>query len=143
MIKDKEIEIINYYELEKYLEKSLSKKIEIPNPSLNIKVYKYTSIEEEINATCIKIINLIKNNIPLNKIFLGNIDDDYIFLLKKIFSFYNIPLNIDLKESIYSTKVVKDYLLTNELDLEDISKNSINKKIISCLNKISNLEDND
>ena len=43
---------------------------------------------------------------------------------------------------IYSTKVVKDYLNTKELDLENKDKKSINKKLINILSDLSFLDEN-
>ncbi len=140
-LKDTEIEIKEYFELEKYQELALGKKIEVPNTTLSTKVMEYETIEEEISGTCIMIRQLLEKGIPFNKIYLSNIKEDYLFLVKKIFSYYQIPINIDLKESIYSTKIGLDYLKTNELDLEKKEYLPINKKIISLLKRIVELED--
>ena len=140
-IKNSDIELSYYFELEKYLEELFPKKELIVPEKLDIKVYEYETLEEEISATCIKIRKLIKEGVPLSKIYLSNIGEDDLFLLNKMFSYYQIPINIDFKESIYSTKVVQDYLKTNTLDLEKEENIPINKKIISVLKRILLLEE--
>ena len=140
-LKTNEIEIIQYMELEKYLLKDLNKTIIIPNTTLDKEVYEYETIEDEINATCIEIRKLLEQGINPNKIFLTNINEEYLFLLKRLFNYYQIPINIDLKESIYSTKLVQDYLNGNELDLDNKEYSNITSKIISCLKKVAFLEE--
>lgn len=131
----------NYYDLDKYEEEMLNTKIEIPKSTLTSKVVECKTIEEEVNYVCLKILELINNGVDINKIFLTNISNDYYYIMNKLFKYYNIPLNLDTKASIYSTKVVSDYLKTNELDLEDKNKNSINRKLINVLSSISMLDD--
>ena len=139
-IKGKEIEVINYYDLDKYQEKILGN-IEIPNTKLNTKVYEFKSIEEELNFVCIEIIKLLNKGIDINKIYLSNVTEEYNYILSKIFSYYKIPININFKDSIFSTPTVKEYLNTNKLDLENESKITINKKIINIIKDIP-LDDN-
>ena len=134
-IKGKEIEVINYYDLDKYQEKILGN-IEIPNTKLNTKVYEFKSIEEELNFVCIEIIKLLNKGIDINKIYLSNVTEEYNYILSKIFSYYKIPININFKDSIFSTPTVKEYLNTNKLDLENESKITINKKIINIIKDI-------
>lgn len=142
-LEKKTIIIKNYYKLEKYLDEILNNKIELETKYELKSIIEYKTMEEEINGVCLEIIDLIKNNIPLNKIFLTNITTDYNYSLKKIFSYYNIPINIDMNYSLYSTKIVKDYLLTNELDLTNLSKLPITKKLVNIVNSLSFLDSDD
>lgn len=137
----KKVVVKNYYDLDKYEEQMLNTKIVMPPKIIQSPVVECQSIEEEINYVCLKIIELINNGVDINKIYLTNISSDYYYLLKKIFSYYNIPLNLDMNYSIYSTKVVSDYLKTKEIDLEDSTKNIINRKLISIISKLSVLDD--
>ena len=142
-IKDKTIEVFNYYDLDKYEEIALNYKLDINKVNINKKVYEFNSIEEEINYICIKIIELINSGVDINKIYLTNVSNDYLYTIKQLFKYYNIPININFNDSIYGTKIVQDYLKTKELDLDDSNKNNINKKIINILEDLSNIDSND
>ncbi len=140
-ISTKNIITTNYYDLDKYEEEMLNTKIEIPKSTINAKVVEAINIEEEVNYVCLKILELLDNGIDINKIYLTNISNDYYYIIHKLFNYYNIPLNLDTKDSIYSTKVVSDYLKTNELDLEDKNKLPINRKLVNILSSLSSLDE--
>lgn len=137
-LKDKDIEVKNYYDLDLYEEEALNYKSNIIPGTINTPVYEFSTMEEEVSFVCIKIIELINDGVDINKISLCNVNSDYYYTLKRLFSYYNIPINIPFKNSIYSTKVVKDYLDTGVIDLEDLSKYIINKKLV---NYITDLND--
>ena len=141
-IKNKEIEVINYYDLDKYIENALNYKVEIPKVNLDLKVYEFNSMEEEVNFVCIKIRELLKKNIDINKIFLTNVSSDYHYILNKLFNYYQIPININYQDSIFGTTPVQEYLKTKELDLSDSNKSIINKKIVNILNDLIELDKN-
>jgi len=136
----KEIEVRGYYDLDRYEEEVFNHKIEIPFASVKTPVYEFATIEEEVNFICLEIIKLLDKGVDINKIFLCNVTEEYLYTLKKIFGYYRIPINIDFKDSIYSTKVVKDYLETLEIDLDDKSKNEINRKLIKVITEMSKLD---
>ena len=142
-IKNKTIEVINYYDLDKYEESALNYKFDIPRIKLNSKVLEFNTIEEEINYVCIKIIELLNNGVDINNIYLTNVSNDYLYIIKNMFKYYKIPININFNDSIFGTKIVQDFIKTKELDLEDPNKNSINKMIINILEELSNIEEND
>lgn len=133
IIKKRKILVKGYYELEKYEEEMLSFSFEAPKCKVTSPVIRFDTLEEEINYTAIKIRNLIKKGISLNNIYLTNIAEDNYYLLRKIFSFYEIPLNIEIQEKIYGTKACQEYLETNELNP---NYPSINKKIIDVINDL-------
>lgn len=136
-LKDKEIEVRNYYDLDLYEEEALSYKNQFSFSGINKPVYEFNTMEEEVNFVCLEIIKLLNSGVSINKINLCNVSEDYFYTLKRMFSYYNIPINIPYKNSIYSTKVVKDYLNTGVIDLEDINKYGINKKIVNIINDTS------
>ena len=140
-ISTKNIITKNYYDLKKYEEEMLNTKVEIPKCSLNTKVVECKTIEEEVNYVCLKILDLINSGVDINKIFITNYSNDYYYIMNRLFKYYNIPINLDPKSSIYSTKVVSDYLKTKELDLEDKNKSIINRKLINILSSISSLDE--
>lgn len=143
-IKNKKIVIKNYSNLDKYIEEILGKyEIEILNKNTLEVITEYKTMEEEISNTCIQIIKLINKGIPLEKIYLTNITTDYNYSIKKIFSYYNIPINIDMDNSLYATKTIKDFLQNGTIDLENIDKSLINKKLISILNDLSFIDKDD
>ena len=140
-IKTKNILVKSYYDLDKYEEEMLNTKVEIPASSLQVPVVECATLEEEVNEVCLKILDLLKQGIDINKIYLTNISNDYYYTIHKLFNYYNIPINLDMNNSIYGTKVVKNFLETNQLDLEDKSKSLINRKLINILSSLSALDE--
>ena len=141
-LKTKTIIVKNYYDLDKYEEEILNTKTEIPESTINIPVVECITLEEEVNDVALKILKLLNSGVSLNNIYLSNISNDYYYTIKKIFSYYNIPINLDMPSSIYSTKVVSDYLKTKELDLENKDKAQINRKLVNILSSLSSLDSN-
>lgn len=142
-INRKTIIVKNYYKLEKYLDNILNKKTPLEKNYELKSIKEYQTMEEEINGVCLEIIKLLKKKVPLNKIYLTNIQDDYNYSIKKIFSYYNIPINIDMNYSLYSTKIVKDYLKENKIDLENPKDYTITKQLIEIINSLSFLDNKD
>lgn len=140
-IKRRNILVKNYYDLDLYEEKILNYKEKFHVATIDCDVYEYQTMEDEVNYTCLKIIDLINNGVDINKICLTNITDDYLYTIKKMFSYYNIPINIDMKNSIYSTKVVKDYLDTGKVYMDDSSKLRINKYLVNIINSLVDIKD--
>ena len=66
----KEIEVINYFDLDKYEELALNYHVEVPDVELNAKVCSCETLEEEVNDVCLKIIDLINNGVDINNIHL-------------------------------------------------------------------------
>ena len=139
-ISKRNIEVRNYYDLDLYEEKALNYKFNGNNNTINTCVYEFNTLEEEVNFICIKIVELIKNNIDINKIHLCNVSEEYFYTISKLFSYYNIPINIPYKNSIYGTKVVSDYLNNGTLNLE---VSDINKKLVGVINSLARLDSND
>ena len=99
--------------------------------------FKYQKDELEFIAS-----DISKNHIKhLNDVYLVNIGSEYLLELKRIFKLYNIPINIDNKKSIYSTKVVQDFInniketkdINNSLD--KVNNQDIKNVIIDIINK--------
>ena len=137
-LNNKEIIVKNYYDLDLYEEKALNYKKEEKEYNLNTKVVKCDTLEEEVNQVCLNIIELLNKNIDINKIFIGNVSSDYLYTINKLFKYYKIPINLDMNNSIYSTKVVNDYLNNNILDLE--SNDKITKKLVNVISSLSMLD---
>ena len=106
------------------------------------RVYSFNHIEDEVLFVANKISKLLKNNITIDKIKLI-ISSEYKEVIKRIFMFYNIPINVS-KSSVYSTYVCKrvlDNLNDIENVLDDIKDIDIKNKIIGVLNNYSFISD--
>ena len=122
---DYDVEYINYEKKDKDLE-----------------VVEFNDIEEEVNTTILRIIDLVKSGISLNNIYLCNIDNSYNYLLKKLFNLYNIPLELDLKESLNSVLFINEYFITGKIPEVNEENKSIVKTFINLLNKYVSISDN-
>lgn len=142
-ISKRKVEVQNYYDLDLYEEKALSFSLNVPKVSFSTSVYEFDSMEEEINFVCCQITKLLNQGIDVEKIFLCNVSSDYYYTIERIFSYYHIPVMIPYKRSIYSTKVVADFLETGELDLDNPVKEAINKKLISILDELASFSKDD
>lgn len=137
-LKSKEIEVNNIYDLEPIDQKNLSYEINIPKVDLSNIVYEFPSLEKEVSFVCLEIRKLLEKDIPLNKIYLVNVSEDYYYTLDKMFSYYGIPIMIPYKNSIYGTKIVKDYLEENILLDQD---DEITNKLKDVLGELSVLDE--
>ena len=110
-------------------------------------IHEFNNITEEIEFVAQNICKLVEQGIDINKIKLVNISNDYNNEIKKIFKFYNIPININ-KKNIYGTKIVNDFLnhyeenINNTLkyieenyDLKNDTNLKIYNKLINIINE--------
>ena len=139
-IKDKKIIIYdNLTKFEKYLFKNL-KYEEGKEPQKNYlpDIYEFSTGEEEINFIAIKISELINSGIPIEKIKLTNVSQNYLIELKKIFDFYNLKINKSIDVPIIATVIGKTFYA----NLESVTKaiDSISKyKNTDIYNSIINI----
>ena len=138
-LKNKKKVVLNYPKLDLYEKKALEVEKKDPVEEKELTVTEYKTMEEEVNGVALKIISLIKKNVDINKIYLTNVTSDYFYTVDRIFSYYHIPINLPRKTSIYGTKIVKDYLKDETLDLEQ--DNKITKKLVSILNSLVSIKD--
>jgi len=144
-INGKNIIIYNYdlNKFEKYLLRDL--KYEIIDTNINTyipKIYEFNTMLDEVNFVAYKISDLIYNGTDISNIKLTNIGNDYIDIINKVFSFYNLKTNKHHKTSISSTIIGKTFLDNLDCGIEyavsSISKYSNTKtynKIIDLCNK--------
>ena len=139
-LKTKKVIVYKYNTLDKYEEEMFSDCLIIKEKEnkLDKKVMKCNTLEEEVLYVIEEIIKLVHSGVSLNKIYLSNIDNDYIYTIKALFSYFNIPINIDIKENIYGTKLVSDYLKNKKLPTFN---NRVTTKLISVINSLVMLED--
>ena len=103
------------------------------------KAYEFAHIEDEVDFVASKICSLIKNGIDIDKIKISNIDDEYKPIIKRVFYFYNIPINLDDEETLYST-IPASFLIKNfNSDLSDIIEKLKEKYNPSVVNQIINI----
>lgn len=140
-LKDKTIDATSYYDLDLYEEKALQTKQEIPEVVLNFPIYEFSTLEEEVHFVCVKIRELLKKKVPLSKIFLCNVTEEYFFTLDKMFSFYHIPIEIPFQNSIYSTPIVQEYLKTGFLDPE--KNDFVTKSLRSLIGQLMDLDEDE
>lgn len=80
-------------------------------------IYQFDTIEEEVTYIANEICHLIQKGISFNQIKLCGVVGEYSSIIKRIFSWYHIPITFQ-DSYLYSTSIAKDFL--NHLE-----KNSI------------------
>ncbi len=138
-----DVKVSHYYDLDLYEEKAIGTTISVPDCTFHHDVYSFSTMEDEISFVCIQIRELLKKGVSFEQIYLTNVSKDYYYTLEKMFSYYHIPIQIPYQYSIYSTKVIQDYLKTKQMDLEDSSKIKIYQKLFSVLEKLEGIEEDD
>lgn len=146
-LKTKKIKVVNYPRLEKYL-LDIFKELdaEIINKDYCDKkftVYSYKSLYEEVASIIYKIIELVRKGISLNKIFLLNVTEEYIYTIKNLFSLFHIPIELGSFNSISTSLLVKRYLESKELPEVNEENRELVHKIIDIKNSLVYLEDDD
>lgn len=110
---------------------------EIKNETL---IYEYNDSESEIENLANRIGDLLTKGISPDKIHILNYSKDYFNYINKIFTFYNIPFNINSDSYLYDMQYVKDiysdYVKTSNWNLNDYNT-EINNYIIDIANSIS------
>lgn len=110
------------------------------------KVYRFDTLENEVDAVCYEISKLIHSGVNINNIKLANVNGDYLFTLKRYFKMYNLPLNIQSETTLYSLRQVKDFYnkccennsLQEGLDyfFNEYKQEDVYKKILNICNKL-------
>ena len=152
-LKNKNIEVYGYDSIPNFYKKYLSDigATIIPKEYGNYKhdIYEFSFIDDEIEYVANRIIDLINSGVDINNIKLTNVNRDYIEPIARIFSLYNIPVDLNEDNNIYNTLIIKDFiglyksntkedsinLLKEKYDLDDENNNYIFNKLISILNK--------
>lgn len=158
-IKNKNIIIYGYDYFDKFDLKVIDKLKEYSNTQVFYKVespkkdliaYEFSDIESEVHYIAKSIYDLIKNNISLDRIKLANVDNDYKKEIRKIFKFYNIPVDLKEQISLFDITIGKDVInyIKEEYSFYDIINfikdkydNSLVNKIINIFNEYSFFEE--
>ena len=138
-LKGKRKVVLNYPKLDLYERIALETEEIVTKDQKELVVTEYKTMEEEVNGIALKILKLLNEKVSINKIYLTNVTNDYLYTIDRIFSYYKIPINLNIKYPIFGTKIVKDYLQEEKLDLEN--SNRITKKLVSILNSLIDLKD--
>lgn len=138
--------ILDDVELDPYIIKELKKyeikKLEEKNEIYSKVVYEADNIDEEVNFVILNIISLLKD-VNIDKIHLLNVGKEYILPIKRLFSFYNIPININDKKTVYTEPKIQEFIKklkeTNniEISLDIIKDNELYTPILNICNKFS------
>lgn len=139
-LKTKKIVVYNYNVLDKYEEEMFKDATIIQDTIrlINKKVMKCRTLEDEVLYVIEEILKLCKSGISLDKVYVSGITTDYLYTINRLFSYFNIPINIDMKESIYGTSIVKDYLENKQIPSIN---NNIVKKLLNVVNSLVDIED--
>lgn len=113
------------------------------------KVYEFNTIEEEIDYVASKICDLISDDIDINKIKITGYSTEYSNVIRRIFNFYNIPINLDENRNVISSNIVSSFFeyltyntveeslkcLCDKYDVNEENNKYIYEKIIDTLNR--------
>lgn len=112
------------------------------------KVYEFDNIDKEIEYVAYSICELIDSGVDINNIKISNIDEDYINPIKRIFSSFNIPINLPNNSYIIGTKIGKEFIdnLDSNINktIDNLSKykeDPIYNLIINICNKYTFIDD--
>ena len=70
----------------------------------------FSTKEEELFYTFEEIAKLLDKKVDINDIYIANIDSSYYSIIRKISSFYKLPINLKPKETLYNIPYIKDIL---------------------------------
>ena len=152
MLNKKNIKVIGYESIEPFILKKLNdynfKILNLKKEKYTHKVYEFETQTDEVVYTATKVIECL-NKININDINLVIPSEEYLNELERIFELYNIPLNINQGESIYSTKTASDFIKklkeTKNIkkSLVSINQNDIYNQIVDIINKYIFIKDVD
>ena len=110
-------------------------------------IYEFNTIEEEVTYVACEICRLVKKGVAFNKIKLCGATGEYFDVIKRIFKWYNIPINFN-DNYLISTSIAYDFLeklddegtevlkyLEDKYPLDNLKNLELYNKIIQILNK--------
>jgi len=96
-------------------------------------------MEEELVNLAVTVRKLIGEGISPSHIHIAHVTDDYFYCMRRIFSYFQIPLQPFCKYPLYGTVVVSKYLKTGKINLMDTS--FLNLQLLQVVNSVSYLEE--
>ena len=110
-------------------------------------IYSFKTMEEECEYVAYEICKLIDKGIDVNNIKLSNVDSSYYNTLERIFSLFNLRINIPYKAKLSSYEIASEFIkLYREKSLEEalslIDENeAMYGEIIKIINKYRKYND--
>ena len=107
----------------------------------NHDIYEFKTIEDEVYYVAYQICELISKGIDINNIKLTNIDKNYYNVINRIFSLFNLKVNINYQRKLASFETIRNFIkLYRECDdINQAIKNiQIEEDIYSELIKVIN-----
>ncbi len=101
-------------------------------------ILQFKNINDEIEYIANEIFKKINTGTNLNDIYLANYNSEYESSIKRVFNFYNIPINLTSATSLYDTNIGLNIL--NNLDnyeevLKEIQGSVLYNDVINIFNK--------
>ncbi len=114
-------------------------------PPKELTVYKFQTIQEELEYVLQQICDLLTSGISLHQIKLIGVSDEYTELLTRMSKLYHVPIQISNQNSIYETEIGKAFLellkekttfeeIINQLEEEETDEEII-AQLINILNQ--------
>lgn len=119
----------------------------------SLKAYEFKDMQDEVNFVANEILSLNEKGVSLENIYIANVDEDYDYVIDRVFKMYELPYNKSNNTSLYETEVglfFLDNLDKGKKEALDLTKdkypNSLDiiNLIVECINNfcfIDNLED--
>ena len=105
-------------------------------------IFKFKTMEEEVSYVAHEIASLIDKGIDINHIKLTNIDKSYYNTINRIFTLFNLKVNIKNNRPLISYQIVKNFITKYQetsdisLSLEALDKdNPIYDELVKVINK--------
>ncbi len=86
-------------------------------------IYETKNIEEEVTFIASQIAELIDNGVPINNIKLANVSGDYKNIIRRVFSIFNIPVDLQDDNNLFGTALGQYFIEHLDSDIN----NTINK----------------
>lgn len=107
----------------------------------NHNIIEFNTEEEEIEYVAYRISELLNSGISINKIKLTNVNSDYYNVIERIFSLYNLKIQIPYETPLSSFEYIKDFLkvleektLEESIDNLDVN-NPLYNELLNVINK--------
>lgn len=141
-----QVVIYGYGNLDDYTLKMFNNPIVISNELKKKKynIYHFNDIEEEVEYLFNEISLLLQKGIDINNIYIMNAGNEYIPYLKRFSKFYDIGIEINLSDTIFGTKLGKEFYdfildgLTSEEIFNKLDKyreGNLYSSLVNILNK--------
>jgi len=115
-------------------------------------IHELNTLEEEVVYVANSICQLLKKHHSIDHIYLTNLDSEYRCAIKRIFPMFNLPVTLQVEDSLYSTFIVTKFFTLYQSDLsltltalkdyiDSPATEEIYNKIISIINKYTFVED--